>query len=121
MAEKPIESLSVCPAKELPRQQDASSTLQIKCDQCDFTSVSEKGLKPHTRMKYRMSQLDGSDDTVLDESEYGIKALIVTKTIKEGEDTLRYCIHTDVDPNHNKEIKHISEESGKVYEGEDTT
>ena len=46
--------------------------------------------------------------------------MIVTETIKDGEDTLRYCIHTGVDPNHDKEIRHISEESGKMYDGEDT-
>ena len=98
---------------------DSTSTLQIKCDQCDFQSVSEKGLKQHTRIKHRISQLDGAEDIFMDESEYTIKALIVTKTIKEGEDTLKFCIHTDVDPNHHTEITHINEESGKVYDGED--
>ena len=53
MAEKEKESVFVCPAEELPRQQDSNSTLQIKCDQCDFTSVSEKGLKQHTQIKHR--------------------------------------------------------------------
>ena len=95
--------------------------MHIRCDQYDFTSVSEKGLKQHTGIKHRISQLDGADDTVLDESEYVIKALIVTETVKEGEDTLRYCIHTDVDTTQDKEIRHISEESGKVYDGEDTS
>ena len=48
-----------------------------------------------------------------------IKALIVTKSIKEGEETLKFCINTNVDPHHNKEITLVREESGKVYNGED--
>ena len=93
--------------------------LIFKCNQCAFTNSTEKGLWQQTRIKHRISQLDGAEDIFMDESEYTIKALIVTKTIKEGEDTLKFCIHTDVDPNHHTEITHISEESGKVYDGED--
>ena len=38
------------------------STLPFKCDQCEFVGASEKGVKQHTRLKHRISQLDGQDD-----------------------------------------------------------
>ena len=38
------------------------STVSFKCDQCGFLGVSEKGLKQHTRLKHRISQMDGQDD-----------------------------------------------------------
>ena len=40
--------------------EDASTT--FKCDQCAYTNLSEKGLKQHTRMKHRISQVDGTHD-----------------------------------------------------------
>ena len=31
---------------------------QFSCDQCDYTNVSEKGLRQHIRMKHRREQLE---------------------------------------------------------------
>ena len=39
-----------------------SSSLVFKCDQCNFTSNSDKGLKVHTRMKHCISQHDGHEE-----------------------------------------------------------
>ena len=50
-------------AAKLSEQKETIAGIQFKCDQCDFASVSDKGLKQHTRLKYRISQLDGTDDT----------------------------------------------------------
>ena len=44
-----------------------SSGVTFKCDQCHFTSNSDKGLKTHTRMKHRISQLDGHDEDIVSE------------------------------------------------------
>ena len=35
----------------------------LSCDQCDFKSVSEKGLRQHKRMKHGLSQLASSGDS----------------------------------------------------------
>ena len=34
--------------------QQESTTLEFKCEQCDYKSTSERGLKQHTRMKHRI-------------------------------------------------------------------
>ena len=34
----------------------------FKCDQCEYTNATEKGLSQHKRMKHRISQIDGTDD-----------------------------------------------------------
>ena len=39
-----------------------ASSLAFKCDQCNFTSNSDKGLKVHKRMKHYFSQLDGHEE-----------------------------------------------------------
>ena len=44
---------------------EEESSLQFKCDQCDYMNISEKGLRQHIRMKHRISQLDGVDDACL--------------------------------------------------------
>ena len=36
--------------------------LLLKCDQCEYTNATEKGLSQHKRMKHRISQIDGMDD-----------------------------------------------------------
>jgi hypothetical protein len=41
-----------------------SSSLCFKCDQCDYTNCTDKGLNQHVRMKHRISQLDGADDSL---------------------------------------------------------
>ena len=42
--------------------EEAEEILRFKCDQCDYDSISEKGLRQHVRMKHRISQEDGADD-----------------------------------------------------------
>ena len=37
-------------------------SLLFKCDQCEYTNATEKGLSQHKRMKHRISQIDGTDD-----------------------------------------------------------
>ena len=39
-----------------------STGLTLKCDQCDNSNETEKGLSQHVRMKHRISQVDGVDD-----------------------------------------------------------
>ena len=34
----------------------------FECEQCGYTSISDKELKQHIRMKHRISQIDGVDD-----------------------------------------------------------
>ena len=36
--------------------------LLFKCDQCDYTNETEKGLSQHKRMKHRIFQTNGMDD-----------------------------------------------------------
>ena len=42
---------------------DKPSTENLKCDQCDYTNVGKKGLKQHIRMKHRLLQVDGTNDS----------------------------------------------------------
>ena len=50
-----------------------SSSLIFKCDQCNFTSSSDKGLKMHSRMKHRISQLDAhKEDSESEEECYSL-------------------------------------------------
>ena len=49
-------------ASVVSKESESSSSLEFKCDQCNFTSHSDKGLKTHTRMKHRISQLDGHEE-----------------------------------------------------------
>ena len=37
--------------------QQKSTTLAFQCEECDYKSTSEKGLKQHARMKHRLSQV----------------------------------------------------------------
>ena len=41
--------------------QQESTTLEFKCEQCDYKSTSERGLKQHTRMKHRIPQVVADD------------------------------------------------------------
>ena len=52
--EKPAEKLEEMHVKEI--------CLNYKCDQCEYTNSTEKGLSQHARMKHRISQLDGNTD-----------------------------------------------------------
>ena len=38
----------------------AQVTVSFQCDQCEFNGVSDKGLKQHTRMKHKVTQVDGN-------------------------------------------------------------
>jgi hypothetical protein len=40
----------------------AEMSPQFKCEQCNYTNISVKGLAQHTRMKHRISQVDGNID-----------------------------------------------------------
>ena len=46
--------------------QQESTTLEFKCEQCDYKSTSERGLKQHARIKHRISQAV-ADDGVAEE------------------------------------------------------
>ena len=43
-----------------------SHSTQINCEQCDYVSTSERGLKQHARIKHRISQVV-ADDGVAEE------------------------------------------------------
>ena len=50
-----------------------ASKLKFKCDQCHYLSVSAKGLSQHIRVKHRVAQVNGADDTVSVNKESGGK------------------------------------------------
>ena len=54
--EKPAEKLEEMHVKEI--------CLNYKCDQCEYTNSTEKGLSQHARMKHRISLLDGHIDEI---------------------------------------------------------
>ena len=39
------------------------SSIDFKCDQCEYTNINEKGLAQYKIMKHRMSQADGVADS----------------------------------------------------------
>ena len=41
---------------------DARYSPVFKCEHCDYTNISERGLAQHFRMRHRISQVDGMDD-----------------------------------------------------------
>ena len=41
--------------------QQESTTSEFKCEQCDYKSTSERGLKQNTRIKHRISQVVADD------------------------------------------------------------
>ena len=55
---KPAASDITDPENETLVISDKPSTQNLKCDQCDYTNVGEKGLTQHIRMKHRLSQVD---------------------------------------------------------------
>ena len=70
------------------------SSLAFKCDQCTFTSLSDKGLKTHIRMKHRLSQLDGHEsDSESDDSNSipEIKREVIDKECFEDFGTAKKC------------------------------
>ena len=40
---------------------DTVTTLEFKCEQCDYKSTFERGLKQHARIKHRISQVVADD------------------------------------------------------------
>ena len=52
-SEKTFENVPIC--------------LEFSCDLCNYKNATEKGLRQHTRMKHRISQVDGIADLSLDE------------------------------------------------------
>ena len=72
MTEKSSETTNkpaMVPAEKQHEQQPEDQTLTFKCEQCEYSYESEKGLRQHTRMKHRISQLDGIDDKDLNHAE----------------------------------------------------
>ena len=63
---------------------EAGSSPDLKCEQCEYTNNTSKGLGQHVRMKHRISQVDG----VIDSDEETIKESVpvniseVTKTFQ---------------------------------------
>jgi hypothetical protein len=49
--------------------QNVEPNLSFQCHQCSFKGASDKGLKQHSRIKHRISQLDG-DNSESDECEF---------------------------------------------------
>ena len=43
-------------------------TLEFKCDQCNYSNKTEKGLRQHIRMKHKIAQLDGLEDSIIETS-----------------------------------------------------
>ena len=69
--EEVVEIISEPVVKDKPRGE--ASNLKFKCDQCHYLSVSAKGLSQHIRVKHRIAQVNGADDTVSDNKESGGK------------------------------------------------
>ena len=72
---KAAEATSICEAEvEMPPVKLVEHlaemlSLNFKCEQCDYTNTTEKGLAQHTRMKHRISQVDGNIDSDCEEPE----------------------------------------------------
>ena len=47
---------------EVSERSGGDTSPDLKCDQCDYGNTSEKGIRQHTRMKHRISQVDGMND-----------------------------------------------------------
>ena len=52
------------PAEKLDKIHVEEICLNFKCDQCEYTNITARGLSQHTRMKHRISQLDGHIDEI---------------------------------------------------------
>ena len=42
----------------------------MKCDQCDYSNATKKGLSQHMRMKHQIPQIDGLEDPVPEVSKH---------------------------------------------------
>jgi hypothetical protein len=47
---------------------NSSKTSQLvkRCDQCDYSNDTEKGLNQHIRMKHKITQFDGFEDSIVE-------------------------------------------------------
>ena len=68
--EKPTEKLDEIHVEEI--------CLNLKCDQCEYTNSTARGLSQHTRMKHRISQLDGHIDEIT--ADVAVQTLDVKKS-----------------------------------------
>ena len=66
-AEIICEAEVVMPPVKLVEHLAEMLSLNFKCEQCDYTNTTEKGLAQHTRMKHRISQVDGNIDSDCEE------------------------------------------------------
>ena len=57
----------------------------FKCSECDYVNNTHKGLIMHKRMKNRISQVDGINDSDEEKSEKSINAVTVTNKISVKE------------------------------------
>ena len=92
------------PAVKPARNVDEESNLNFKRNQCDYTHTTEKELGMHKRMKHRISQVDGMNDFVSEDSSEDDKNVVSIiykiyvkgkKTVKEVEKELTYTIVWD--------------------------
>ena len=64
------------PAEKLPQNVADESKLGFKCNQCEYSNPTEKGLGMHIRKKHRISQVDGVDDSYEEHTkDYEVKGL----------------------------------------------
>ena len=66
-------------------EKETAASLEINCNECDFKSATEKGLRIHSRMNHRISQLDGSADDLLVDTE----TENITEKVSKEEDTVK--------------------------------
>ena len=51
----------------IPEFEPIPTKVAFQCDHCDFLGISEKGLKQHTRIKHKVTQVDGNSTESEDE------------------------------------------------------
>jgi hypothetical protein len=60
--------------------------LQFKCDQCNYSNSTEKGLRQHIHMKHKIAQLDGFEDSIIE-----ISKKPDVKESKSQTDNVSFC------------------------------
>ena len=66
------------PAENIEEIHIEEICLNLKCDQCEYTNSTARGLSQHTRMKHRISQLDGHIDEIT--ADVAVQTLDVKKS-----------------------------------------
>ena len=105
----------------------------FKCDECNFQGKQKNGLKIHKSLKHKkIIQVDGNDDvdyvkeTGTDDIEENIdnnmelKAVFVAEDKYSAESDIRKYYIGEIVSDYSEEIKLIENESGEVYDGEDS-